>query len=66
MANLRVKDIKRKPFTEKQLEMLEKCHYLLTQSKNCIYSLDGWTSSYTPKHYELHRQLYEKVEKLLW
>ena len=66
MEKIQLKDIKRKPFTEKQLEMLEKCHYLLNQSKKTIYSMDGWTDSYTPRHNELHRKLYEKVEKFLW
>lgn len=61
MAKMKLKDVKRKKFTEKQLEMLEKCHYLHCLSLKGIFSPTAETQYFETGLQDIHIELQEKI-----
>ena len=61
MAKMKLKDVKRKKFTEKQLELLEKCHYLHCLSLKGIFSPSDSAKYFDTGLRDIHEDLKEKI-----
>lgn len=66
MAKMKLKDVKRKKFTEKQLELLEKCHYLHCLSLQTLFSHSASAKYFDEGLRDIHDDLTTKIhDKIL-
>ncbi|MBR1526432.1 MAG: hypothetical protein IJ640_07215 [Prevotella sp.] len=65
MAKIKLKDVKRKKFTEKQMELLEKCNYLHYLSMKGVLSPTAAAEYFDTGLQDIHEELRDRIDKML-